>query len=72
MVPVEFHPFGKRNVAREAGNVRQGLSGGGAMINAPVLLVDDNGTMRRILRNLLEQIGFLENDKALKGADTLE
>ncbi len=37
------------------------------MIRGPVLVVDDYGTMRRILRNLLEQIGFPDSDEAPDG-----
>ena len=37
-----------------------------------VLIVDDYGTMRRILRNLLSQIGFVHVDEADDGHSALE
>lgn len=37
-----------------------------------VLVVDDYGTMRRIMRNLLGQIGFEHIDEAADGASALE
>lgn len=37
----------------------------------PVLVVDDYGTMRRILRNLLDQIGFPGSDEAPDGEAAL-
>jgi two-component system chemotaxis response regulator CheY len=37
----------------------------------PVLVVDDYNTMRRIIRNLLEQIGFSKLDEAEDGAAAL-
>jgi two-component system chemotaxis response regulator CheY len=37
-----------------------------------VLIVDDYGTMRRIMRNLLGQIGFAHIDEAADGAGALE
>ena len=37
----------------------------------PVLVVDDYGTMRRIIRNLLEQIGFSNTAEAEDGASAL-
>lgn len=36
-----------------------------------VLVVDDYATMRRIVRNLLQQIGFAEIDEAADGATAL-
>jgi len=36
--------------------------------NVPVLVVDDYSTMRRIIRNLLNQIGFSDVDEADSGA----
>ena len=36
--------------------------------NVPVLVVDDYSTMRRIIRNLLNQIGFTDVDEADSGA----
>ena len=38
---------------------------------ANVLVVDDYGTMRRIIRNLLTQIGFSNIDEAADGATAL-
>jgi len=38
----------------------------------PVLVVDDYNTMRRIIRNLLEQIGFSNTAEAENGASALE
>jgi two-component system chemotaxis response regulator CheY len=38
----------------------------------PVLVVDDYNTMRRIIRNLLEQIGFTSTDEAEDGATALK
>lgn len=40
-------------------------------INIPVLVVDDYTTMRRIIRNLLEQIGFHDIDDAEDGTAAL-
>jgi two-component system, chemotaxis family, chemotaxis protein CheY len=40
-------------------------------LNMPVLVVDDYNTMRRIIRNLLEQIGFSKLDEAEDGAAAL-
>jgi two-component system, chemotaxis family, chemotaxis protein CheY len=37
-----------------------------------VLVVDDYNTMRRILKNLLEQLGFKNVDEAESGAGALE
>lgn len=37
----------------------------------PVLVVDDNGTMVRIMRNLLWQLGFVNVDDATDGASAL-
>ena len=42
-----------------------------ANLNASVLVVDDYGTMRRIIRNLLTQIGFSNIDEAADGAAAL-
>ncbi|HXX50303.1 MAG TPA: response regulator [Xanthobacteraceae bacterium] len=38
----------------------------------PVLVVDDYGTMVRIIRNLLRQLGFLDVDDAADGASALK
>jgi two-component system chemotaxis response regulator CheY len=38
----------------------------------PVLVVDDYGTMVRIIRNLLRQLGFVEVDDAADGTAALE
>jgi two-component system, chemotaxis family, chemotaxis protein CheY len=38
----------------------------------PVLVVDDYGTMIRIIRNLLRQLGFTEVDDARDGASALD
>ena len=38
----------------------------------PVLVVDDYGTMVRIIRNLLRQLGFTDIDDAPDGAAALE
>jgi two-component system, chemotaxis family, chemotaxis protein CheY len=40
--------------------------------NMPVLVVDDYGTMVRIIRNLLRQIGFVDIDDAPDGSVALE
>ncbi|MBV8652257.1 MAG: response regulator [Alphaproteobacteria bacterium] len=40
-------------------------------LNSSVLVVDDYGTMRRIIRNLLTQIGFNNIDEAADGASAL-
>ena len=37
-----------------------------------ILVVDDYPTMRRIVRNLLDQIGFKEVEEAGNGAEALE
>ncbi len=37
----------------------------------PILLVDDYGTMLRIIRNLLSQLGFVNIDDASNGSDAL-
>src|SRR5687767_12700214 len=37
-----------------------------------ILVVDDYNTMRRILRNLLEQLGFKNVDEAESGSTALE
>ena len=42
-----------------------------ANLSANVLVVDDYGTMRRIIRNLLTQIGFTNIDEAADGASAL-
>jgi len=42
-----------------------------AKLQIPVLVVDDYNTMRRIIRNLLEQIGFSRIDEAGDGATAL-
>jgi two-component system, chemotaxis family, chemotaxis protein CheY len=36
-----------------------------------VLIVDDYSTMRRIIRNLLSQIGYMDVDEAIDGQDAL-
>jgi two-component system chemotaxis response regulator CheY len=38
----------------------------------PVLVVDDYGTMVRIIRNLLRQLGFIDIDDASDGTAALE
>ena len=40
-------------------------------LTSNVLVVDDYGTMRRIIRNLLTQIGFTNIDEAADGATAL-
>jgi two-component system, chemotaxis family, chemotaxis protein CheY len=40
--------------------------------NTPVLVVDDYNTMRRIIRGLLEQIGFVNIDDADGGVPALD
>jgi two-component system, chemotaxis family, chemotaxis protein CheY len=40
--------------------------------DTPVLIVDDYATMRRILRNLLSQLGFKDVDEAADGAQALQ
>jgi len=40
-------------------------------LNLQVLVVDDYATMRRIIRNLLGQIGFSKIEEASDGADAL-
>lgn len=37
-----------------------------------ILVVDDHGTMRRIIRNLLGQVGFENVDEASDGQDALK
>lgn len=37
----------------------------------PILIVDDYGTMRRIIRGLLKQLGFDDVDEATDGATAL-
>ncbi len=41
-------------------------------LNMPVLVVDDYGTMVRIIRNLLRQLGFADVDGASDGGAALE
>lgn len=43
-----------------------------AVLNDPVLVVDDYSTMRRILRSLLDQVGFKHVEEAEHGAAALE
>lgn len=38
----------------------------------PILIVDDYKTMLRIVRNLLQKIGFTNIDEAMDGTDALE
>jgi len=38
----------------------------------PILVVDDYNTMRRIVRNLLKQLGFDNTDEAADGAEALQ
>ena len=38
----------------------------------PILVVDDYRTMVRIIRNLLNQLGFSEVDEAVDGAEALQ
>jgi two-component system chemotaxis response regulator CheY len=40
-------------------------------LSMPVLVVDDYGTMVRIIRNLLKQLGFQDIDEASDGAAAL-
>jgi len=40
--------------------------------NMPVLVVDDYGTMVRIIRNLLRQLGFVDVDDAADGDTALK
>ena len=40
-------------------------------LNIPVLVVDDHATMRRILRQLLSQIGFTKIEEAADGTGAL-
>ena len=40
--------------------------------NMPVLVVDDYKTMIRIVRGLLEQLGFKNVDEAMDGPSALE
>lgn len=40
--------------------------------NIPILIVDDYQTMRRIVRNLLNQLGFTNIDEAVDGSSALE
>ncbi len=39
--------------------------------NMPILIVDDYSTMRRIVKNLLKQLGFDNTDEAVDGTDAL-
>lgn len=39
--------------------------------NLPILIVDDNKTMLRIVRNLLSQVGFINVDEATDGGMAL-
>lgn len=39
--------------------------------NMSILIVDDYNTMRRIVKNLLKQIGFENTDEAADGAEAL-
>jgi two-component system chemotaxis response regulator CheY len=41
-------------------------------LNIPVLIVDDQKTMLRIIRSLLNQIGFMNVEEALDGTKALE
>jgi two-component system chemotaxis response regulator CheY len=43
-----------------------------AIFSMRILVVDDYGTMRRIVRGLLEQIGYQDVDEAEDGASALE
>ncbi|MDX2113307.1 MAG: response regulator [Alphaproteobacteria bacterium] len=40
--------------------------------NMPILVVDDYNTMRRIVRNLLKQLGFDNADEAADGTEALK
>jgi two-component system chemotaxis response regulator CheY len=40
--------------------------------NMPILVVDDYNTMRRIVRNLLKQLGFDNTDEAADGSEALK
>lgn len=40
--------------------------------NMQILIVDDYNTMRRIVRNLLKQLGFEHADEAADGTEALE
>ncbi len=39
--------------------------------NMPILIVDDYNTMRRIIKNLLKQLGFDNTDEAADGNEAL-
>ncbi|MFO0388316.1 MAG: response regulator [Alphaproteobacteria bacterium] len=39
--------------------------------NMQILIVEDNTTMRRIVRDLVKQIGFKNTDEAIDGTDAL-
>ena len=41
-------------------------------LSMPVLVVDDYGTMIRIIRNLLKQLGFDNIDDASDGSQALD
>jgi two-component system chemotaxis response regulator CheY len=54
--------------------VRASADGGGVMavdMAMPILVVDDYGTMIRIIRNLLRQLGFQDVDDAMDGSIAL-
>lgn len=40
--------------------------------NMPILIVDDYNTMRRIVRNLLKQLGFENSDEAADGNEAFK
>jgi two-component system, chemotaxis family, chemotaxis protein CheY len=40
--------------------------------NIPILIVDDYNTMRRIVRNLLKQLGFENADEAADGTEAFK
>ena len=42
-----------------------------ADLSIPILVVDDYGTMVRIIRNLLRQLGFVDIDDACDGSDAI-
>ncbi len=42
-----------------------------ATLNLKILVVDDFSTMRRIVRNLLKELGYANVDEAENGADAL-
>jgi two-component system chemotaxis response regulator CheY len=54
--------------------VRTNADGAGLMavdMSMPILVVDDYGTMIRIIRNLLRQLGFVDIDDAADGSVAL-